>query len=37
MESDSVLTLRFLQSESFFAVAQKRYVFIYDQDGVELQ
>ena len=27
---------RFLQSESFYAVAQKRYVFIYDQNGVEL-
>ena len=28
---------RFLQSESFYAVAQKKYVFIYDQNGVELQ
>jgi hypothetical protein len=28
---------RFLQSESFYAVAQKQYVFIYDQNGVELQ
>ncbi|KAG1842861.1 BING4CT-domain-containing protein [Suillus subalutaceus] len=26
----------FLQDQSFFAVAQKKYVFIYDRDGVEL-
>ena len=26
----------FLQSEQFFAVAQKKYTFIYDQEGVEL-
>ena len=29
-------TTRFLQDQSFFAVAQKKYVFIYDRDGVEL-
>ena len=28
---------RFLHSEAFYAVAQKKYVFIYDQNGVELQ
>lgn len=28
---------RFLQSETFFAVAQKKYVYIYDTNGVELQ
>jgi hypothetical protein len=28
---------RFLHSEAFYAVAQKKYVFIYDQDGVEVQ
>lgn len=27
---------RFLQDHSYFAVAQKKYVFIYDRDGVEL-
>jgi len=27
---------RFLQDQSFFAVAQKKYVFIYDRDGVEI-
>lgn len=27
---------RFLQDQSFFAVAQKKYVFIYDRNGVEL-
>jgi len=32
-----MLTARFLQSESFYAVAQKKYVFVYDQNGVELQ
>jgi len=31
------LIARFLQSESFYAVAQKKYVFVYDQNGVELQ
>lgn len=29
--------LRFLHSEAFYAVAQKKYVFIYDQNGVEVQ
>ncbi|WVF72347.1 hypothetical protein IAT40_007162 [Kwoniella sp. CBS 6097] len=33
---ESVRDIKFLQSESFIAVAQKKYVFIYDQDGVEL-
>lgn len=28
---------RYLHSSSFFAVAQKKHVFIYDQDGTELQ
>lgn len=28
--------IRFLQDHSFFAVAQKKYAFIYDRDGVEL-
>ncbi|KAF8174404.1 BING4CT-domain-containing protein [Pholiota molesta] len=28
--------ITFLQDHSFFAVAQKKYVFIYDRDGVEL-
>ncbi|KAI6038519.1 BING4CT-domain-containing protein [Pisolithus marmoratus] len=28
--------IRFLQDESFFAVAQKKYAFIYDRDGVEI-
>jgi hypothetical protein len=27
---------RFLHDHSHFAVAQKKYVFIYDRDGVEL-
>lgn len=27
---------RFLHDQSHFAVAQKKYVFIYDRDGVEL-
>lgn len=31
------LWVRFLHSEAFYAVAQKKYVFIYDQDGVEVQ
>ena len=30
------MTARFLQDQSFFAVAQKKYVFIYDRNGVEL-
>ncbi|KAL7424577.1 putative U3 small nucleolar RNA-associated protein 7 [Cryptotrichosporon argae] len=33
---DHVRDIKFLQSESFFAVAQRKCVFIYDQDGVEL-
>ena len=33
----SLLTSRFLHSEAFYAVAQKKYVFIYDQNGVEVQ
>ncbi|KAG1885237.1 WD40-repeat-containing domain protein [Suillus subluteus] len=28
--------ITFLQDQSFFAVAQKKYVFIYDRDGIEL-
>jgi hypothetical protein len=31
-----IFTSRFLQDQSFFAVAQKKYVFIYDRDGVEI-
>jgi len=31
-----IFTSRFLQDQSFFAVAQKKYVFIYDRDGVEV-
>ncbi|KAG9308918.1 hypothetical protein JVU11DRAFT_11378 [Chiua virens] len=27
---------RFLQDQSYFAVAQKKYIYIYDRDGVEL-
>lgn len=34
---ESVRAIKFLQSESFYAVAQKKYVFVYDQNGVELQ
>lgn len=30
------IVARFLQDQSFFAVAQKKYVFIYDRNGVEL-
>lgn len=30
------ISARFLQDQSFFAVAQKKYVFIYDRNGVEL-
>ncbi|WWC69741.1 uncharacterized protein I206_103684 [Kwoniella pini CBS 10737] len=33
---ESVRDIKFLHSEDFYAVAQKRYVFIYDQNGVEL-
>lgn len=28
--------ITFLQDHTFFAVAQKKYVYIYDRDGVEL-
>jgi U3 small nucleolar RNA-associated protein 7 len=34
---ESVRDIKFLQSESFYAVAQKKYVFVYDKDGTELQ
>lgn len=34
---ESVRDIKFLHSEAFFAVAQKKYVFIYDQNGVEVQ
>lgn len=30
------LCYSFLQDHSFFAVAQKKYAFIYDRDGVEI-
>ncbi|WRT66853.1 uncharacterized protein IL334_003816 [Kwoniella shivajii] len=33
---ESVRDIKFLHSEDYFAVAQKKYVFIYDKDGVEL-
>ncbi|ODO03497.1 U3 small nucleolar RNA-associated protein 7 [Cryptococcus wingfieldii CBS 7118] len=33
---ETVRDIKFLHSEAFFAVAQKKYVFIYDQNGVEL-
>ncbi|KAK8870039.1 hypothetical protein IAR55_000609 [Kwoniella newhampshirensis] len=33
---ESIRDIKFLHSEAFYAVAQKKYVFIYDQDGVEL-
>lgn len=33
---EAVRDIKFLQSESFFAVAQKKQVYIYDQNGVEL-
>lgn len=32
-----VHSCRFLHSEAFYAVAQKKYVFIYDQSGTEIQ
>ena len=32
----SLIVFRFLQDHSQYAVAQKKYVFIYDRDGVEL-
>lgn len=33
---EAVRDVKFLHSENFYAVAQKRYVFIYDHNGVEL-
>ncbi|ORY32070.1 WD40-repeat-containing domain protein [Naematelia encephala] len=33
---ETVRDIKFLHSEAFYAVAQKKYVFIYDQDGVEI-
>ena len=30
------ITPRFLQDHSQYAIAQKKYVFIYDRDGVEI-
>ncbi|WVR04965.1 hypothetical protein IAU60_001977 [Kwoniella sp. DSM 27419] len=33
---ESVRDIKFLQSEHYYAVAQKKYVFIYDTNGVEL-
>lgn len=32
----SYSSLRFLHDQTYFAVAQKKYVYIYDHDGVEL-
>lgn len=32
----SFSVFRFLHDQSHYAVAQKKYVFIYDRDGVEL-
>jgi U3 small nucleolar RNA-associated protein 7 len=32
----SLIKFRFLHDQSFFAVAQKKYVYIYDRDGVEV-
>ena len=32
----NVCCFSFLQDHSFFAVAQKKYAFIYDRDGVEI-
>ena len=29
--------MTFLQDQSFFAVAQKRNVYVYDRDGVEVE
>lgn len=34
---ETVRDIKFLHSEAYYAVAQKKYVFIYDQNGVELQ
>ncbi|OWZ53518.1 U3 small nucleolar RNA-associated protein 7, partial [Cryptococcus neoformans CHC193] len=33
---ETVRDIKFLHSEAYYAVAQKKYVFIYDQNGVEL-
>lgn len=33
---EAVRDIKFLQNEDFFAVAQKKYVFVYDRNGVEL-
>ncbi|EIW70250.1 U3 small nucleolar RNA-associated protein 7 [Tremella mesenterica] len=33
---ESVRDIKFLHSEAFYAVAQRKYVYIYDQDGVEV-
>lgn len=33
---EAVRDIKFLQSESFYAVAQKKYVYVYDGNGVEL-
>ncbi|OCF72182.1 U3 small nucleolar RNA-associated protein 7 [Kwoniella mangroviensis CBS 8886] len=33
---ESIRDIKFLHSQDFYAVAQKKYVFIYDQNGVEL-
>lgn len=34
---ETVRDIKFLHSEAFYAVAQKKYVFIYDQFGTEVQ
>jgi len=33
---ETVRAIRWLHDESFFAVAQKKYVYIYDKDGLEV-
>lgn len=33
---ETVRSIRWLHDESFFAVAQKKYVYIYDKDGLEI-
>lgn len=33
---EAVRDIKFLQSENYYAVAQKKHVYIYDQNGVEL-